>query len=99
MSEPAVFKATADKLYANARHTENPDQRLKIILRALELDVAALIVERHQIKNRIERLVEQQSINSLVHTFGRLPSRPNRTRGSHATLRQISAKLIAACGQ
>ena len=47
MSEPKELRAEADRLYAQALSTENLDQRLKIVLRALDLDVEAEVVERH----------------------------------------------------
>lgn len=47
MSAPKQLRAEADKLYAKALDTENLEQRLKIVLRALELDVEAEVIERH----------------------------------------------------
>jgi len=44
MSESEELRAEADKLYAKARDAENLDERLKIVLCALELDVKAEVV-------------------------------------------------------
>jgi hypothetical protein len=46
MLQPEELRAEADKLYAKARDTVDLDQRLKVVLRALELDVAAEVAER-----------------------------------------------------
>jgi len=54
MWAPKELRAEADKLYAEARDTENLDQRLRIVLRALELDVEAEVVERCDRSGRLE---------------------------------------------
>ena len=46
MLQSEELRAEADKLYAKARDTADLNQRLKIVLRALELDVAAKVAER-----------------------------------------------------
>jgi hypothetical protein len=46
VTKPKELRAEADKLRAKARDTKNLEQRLKIMLRAVELDVEAEVVDR-----------------------------------------------------
>ncbi len=47
MSRPEELRAEAGQLYATARETKDLNERLKIVLRALELELAADVAERH----------------------------------------------------
>jgi hypothetical protein len=47
MSDPKELRAEAEELYAKAREQENLDERLHIVLQALELEVKADVTERH----------------------------------------------------
>jgi hypothetical protein len=48
MSDPKELKAEAEELYAKAREVESLDERLNIILRALELEMKADVTARHE---------------------------------------------------
>ena len=48
MSDPTELRAEAEELYAKARQVENRDERLNIILRALELEMKADLTARHE---------------------------------------------------